>query len=72
EEPKRGTPGADYLSMLNAEPAALEESTMAPEPVNVRAPAKRGGAKPKGVVDAGRKAPAKRGRRGEDSRMKEL
>ena len=72
EEPKRGTPGADYLSMLNAEPAALEESAMAPEPVNVRAPAKRA-SKPKGVVDAGRKAPAKKGgRRGEDSRMKEL
>jgi hypothetical protein len=60
--PKRGAPGADYLSMLNAEPSpALEEEVSAPAPrpaTTARRPAPK-----KGVVDAGKKAPARRGRR---------
>jgi len=64
EEGKPQSAGADYLSMLNAEPApALEEPESAPEPVNVRQGAKRG-PKPRGVVDAGKKGSAKPGRRG--------
>jgi hypothetical protein len=47
----QGSQGADYLSMLNAEPsAALSESANPPGPVSVKEPARRG-RKPKGVVD---------------------
>jgi hypothetical protein len=63
EAAPKSAAGADYLSMLNAEPApALEEPEAAPEPVNVRQGAKRG-PKPRGVVDAGKKGSAKPGRR---------
>ena len=64
EAAPKSAAGADYLSMLNAEPApALEEPEAMPEPVNVRQGAKRG-PKPRGVVDAGKKGSAKPGRRG--------
>lgn len=74
EDPKHpsGNPGADYLSMLNAEPAALDEPMMAqPEPVNVRAQPKRPASKAKGVVDTGKKSSAKRSGGG-NKRMTEL
>jgi hypothetical protein len=53
-------PGADYLAMLNTSDAAIAES-VAPSPVSVKAPGKRG-PKPKGVVDSGRKAGRPAGR----------
>jgi hypothetical protein len=51
-----GSAGTDYLAMLNTSDSvpAIAES-VAPSPVNVKAPGKRG-PKPKGVVDSGRKA----------------
>ena len=54
--------GADYLSMLNSEPAAATTEVVpaeAPEPVSVRGGAKRG-PKPRGVVDSA--SGGKRGR----------
>jgi len=45
-----GAQGADYLSMLNAEPAALAESAEPPAPVNVKEPSRRG-RRAKGMVD---------------------
>ncbi len=69
ENPKHGGgAGNDYLSMLNAEPApALEEPVAPPKASSRPAPAP----KSKGVVDAGKKAQGRRGRRGEDG-LKEV
>ncbi|HTX71907.1 MAG TPA: cytoplasmic filament protein CfpA, partial [Rectinemataceae bacterium] len=77
-EPAHGAAGADYLSMLNADSGpALEEAIEAPAPVNVKsAPARRPAARGKGVVDSGKKgsakAPARRGRRGEEGGLRQL
>jgi hypothetical protein len=70
EAPKHGgsAGGADYLSMLNAEPTvSLAEPVAESRPAPRKAPVAKG----KGVVDAGKKAPARRGRRGEDG-LKEV
>jgi len=69
-----GAPGADYLSMLNAEPApALAEAIEAPSPVNVKA-APRRAPKARGVVDSGKSSKASRGkaRRGQDGDLRQL
>jgi hypothetical protein len=50
-----GLPGADYLAMLNtSDNAPAISEGVAPSPVSVKAPGKRG-PKPKGFVDAGKK-----------------
>ena len=58
--PKHGAPGADYLSMLNAEPAPVLAEPVS-EPAPKAAPRRAAPAK-KGVVDAGKKGKS-RGRR---------
>jgi hypothetical protein len=66
-----GAAGADYLSMLNAEPApALEESLSAPAP-EAKASGRKAPAAKKGVVDAGKKSSARRGRR-DDGGLREV
>jgi hypothetical protein len=66
-----GAPGADYLAMLNTADSApaIAEPVAPSEPVNVKAPGRRG-PKPKGVVDSGKKAdkPAAKAKRGRPSK----
>jgi len=71
EQKKHGAAGADYLSMLNAEPA-LPESTVDAAPVRVSSAPRK--APTKGVVDAkkGAKPAAKKGRRGQEGGLREV
>jgi hypothetical protein len=70
-----GAPGADYLSMLNAEPSPALEASIEPPAVNVKTPGKRG-PKAKGVVDTGKKSPGRpagrRGKRGSEGGLREV